>query len=93
MVSLVRIVTLGHERKKQIPKGYLPLYIVGTNGDLRNQKIETRMENKEVNRDYIDFKTGVLIWGPQIPSKDLWIKCRGSVNLNGKHFDCSLTAN
>lgn len=42
MVTLARRVTLGHEKKrKQIAKGYLSLYIVGTNGYLRNHKIET----------------------------------------------------
>ena len=40
LVTLVRILSLGHESKNLIAKGYLPLYIVGTNRYLKTHKIE-----------------------------------------------------
>lgn len=49
--NLVRILTLGHESKNQIAEAYLPLYIVGTNGYLKNHKIGAQMEDKEVGRE------------------------------------------
>lgn len=40
------------------------------------------MENNEVSRDYIDFKTRVLIGGPQMSSSVSTATIQGSVNAN-----------